>query len=532
MKIVSVMEMREIDKAAIKGLGIPGVILMENAGQSVVDAMEDFFDMEGVGKVTIVCGKGNNGGDGFVVARYLMNQDIIVDVFVVADSLTSVSGDAKKNLDILKKLGLKPQTIKTKRDIGKFRVSIYSSDIVVDAIFGTGFSGKLSGIAELIVREMNESGIAIVAVDTPSGIDSDIGSVAGMAVKAELTVTMGLPKQGQFLYPARHYVGELYVADIGFPEQTIEGVVPAGTLVDSAVVQRFLPWRAPNLHKGAFGRTLIIAGSTGMTGAAALSATSALRAGAGLVYLAIPEHLNAVLETKCTEAITIPVPHTSDGSIALDSYYGLMEKMDTIDVVAIGPGMGQQRETQKLVRKVVKDAKAPLLIDADGINALVGNLSLLKKRSMPTIVTPHPGEMARLIDMGAAEIESNKIEVARKYAAEWGVVLVLKGAPTVTAEPDGSFWLNGHVNSGLATAGSGDVLSGLIIGFLGQRTTPLAAAVSGVHIHGLCGEVLLEEIGEHAMIAGDLIDAIPRAIKKITNPNPGSGFDNSISGKS
>jgi NAD(P)H-hydrate epimerase len=519
MKIVSVKEMRAIDKAAIKGLGIPGVILMENAGQSVVDAMEDFFDMEGVGKVTVVCGRGNNGGDGFVVARYLMNQGIVVDVFVIAETLTSISGDAKKNLDVLKKLGFKPQTVKTKKDIGKLRVSIYSSDIVVDAIFGTGFSGKLGGMAAMIVRELNESGIPLVAVDTPSGIDSDIGSVAGSAVKADLTVTMGLPKQGQFLYPARHYVGELYVADIGFPEQVIEEVDPAGTLVDSTVVQRFLPWRAPNLHKGAFGRILIIAGSTGMTGAAAMSATSALRAGAGLVYLAIPEHLNPILETKCTEAITVPLPHTSDGSMAIGAYGALMERIEGVDVVAIGPGMGQNRETQKLVRKVVKDAPVPLLIDADGINALIGSLSILKKRSMPTIVTPHPGEMERLIDEGAAEIESNKIEVAQRYAAKWGVILILKGAPTVIAEPDGSFWLNGHVNSGLATAGSGDVLSGLIIGFLGQRTTALAAAVSGVHIHGLCGEVLLEEVGEHAMIAGDLINAIPKAIKRITNPD-------------
>lgn len=518
MKIVSVKEMRAIDRASIKGLGIPGVILMENAGQSVVDAMADFFEMEGVGKVTVVCGRGNNGGDGFVIARCLMNQGIAVDVFIVAESLSSISGDAKKNLDVLKKLGFKPQTVKSKNDIGKLRVSIYSSDIVVDAIFGTGFSGELRGIAGLVVREMNESGIPIVAVDTPSGINSDIGAVAGAAIKADLTVTMGLPKQGQFLYPARHYVGELYVADIGFPEQAIEKVSPRGTLVDSPVVQRFLPWRAPNLHKGAFGRILIIAGSTGMTGAAAMSGISALRAGAGLVYLAIPEHLNTVLETKCTEVITVPVPHTSDGSISLGAYGGLMERMEGVDVAAIGPGMGQNKETQKFVRKVVRDAKVPLLIDADGINALVGNLSTLKKRSMPTIITPHPGEMGRLINVSAAAIESNKIAVARQYASKWSVILVLKGAPTVIAEPDGSFWLNSHVNSGLATAGSGDVLSGLIIGFLGQRTTPLAAAVSGVHVHGVCGELLLDEVGEHAMIAGDLMDTIPEAIKKITHP--------------
>jgi hydroxyethylthiazole kinase-like uncharacterized protein yjeF len=439
-------------------------------------------------------------------------------VFLIADSLSSVTGDAKKNLDILKRLGKKPQLIKTKRDIGTLRVSIYSSDIVVDAIFGTGFSGSLGGIAEMVVGEMNESGIPLVAVDTPSGIDSDIGSVAGTAIKAELTVTMGLPKQGQFLYPARHYVGELYVADIGFPGQAIEAVAPLGTLVESGVVQRFLPWRAPNLHKGAFGRILIIAGSTGMTGAAAMSATSALRAGAGLVYLAIPEHLNPILEAKCTEVITVPVASSSDGSISMDAYGALEEKIGEVDVVAIGPGMGRNRETQELVRNVVMKTRLPLLIDADGINAMIGNLSLLKKRSMPTIITPHAGEMERLIGTGASEIEGNKIEIAREYARKWGVILVLKGAPTVIAEPDGSFWLNSHVNSGLATAGSGDVLSGLIIGFLGQRTTPIAAAVAGVHVHGLCGEILREDLGEHAMIAGDLIDAIPRAIKKITNP--------------
>ncbi|MCK4233825.1 NAD(P)H-hydrate dehydratase [candidate division WOR-3 bacterium] len=513
MRVVSVKEMREIDRIAIKQLGIPGVVLMENAGQSVVSAMEDYFDMENVENVTIVCGKGNNGGDGFVVARYLMNLETNIDVYITADPST-ISGDAKKNLNILSGLGLKPKVIKTKKDLQKLRTSMTHSDIVVDAIFGTGFSGKIQGITEDVVKELNESGINIVSVDTPSGIDSDNGAVIGEAVQADLTVTMGLPKVGQFLYPARHYVGELYVADIGFPEQVINNVEVKGTLVDNEVLRRFIPWRAPSLHKGAFGRILIIAGSTGMTGAAAMAATSALRAGAGLVYLAIPEHLNPILETKCTETITIPVPQTEEGSISLNAYTKIMDEIKKVDVVAIGPGMSQHPETQKLIRKIVENANAPLLVDADGINALVGYTKVLKKRKKPTVITPHPGEMARLINRDVREIVRNKVNLSQKYAQDWRVTIVLKGAPTVIAEQDGKFWLNSHVNSGLATAGSGDVLTGLIIGFLAQRTTPLAASVSGVYIHSLAGEILKEKIGEHSLIAGDLIDTIPQAIIK------------------
>ncbi len=513
MRVVSVKEMREIDRIAIKKLGIPGVVLMENAGQSVVSAMEDFFDLENVKEVTIVCGRGNNGGDGFVVARYLMNQKIDVCVYIIGN-VSSIVGDAKTNLDIIKGLGLKPKTIKNKSDLRKLKLSLSASDIVVDAVFGTGFSGKIRGIGEDVVKEINESGRKIVSVDTPSGIDSDTGNVSGVAIKADLTVTMGLPKTGQFLYPAKHYTGELYVADIGFPEQVIENVNAGGTLVDDEILRRFIPWRAPNLHKGAFGRILIVAGSTGMTGAAAMAATSALRAGAGLVYLAIPEHLNSILETKCTETITIPVPQTDNGSISLKAYDIIMEQASGVDVMAIGPGLSQRPETQELVKKIVKNANIPLLIDADGINALAGHTTILKKRKRPTIITPHPGEMARLINHSAGEIDKNRIIISQKYASEWGVILVLKGAPTVISDQEGKFFLNPLVNSGLATAGSGDVLTGLIIGFLAQKTTPLAAAVSGVYIHSLVGEVLKEKMGEHSIIAGDLIDAIPQAITK------------------
>ena len=511
MKIVSVKEMREIDRVAIKELGIPGVVLMENAGQGVVSAMDNYFDSESIDKVTIVCGKGNNGGDGFVVARYLMNQNIGVDVYIVGD-VSSITGDAKTNLDIIKGMGVKPRTIRNKIGVRNLMLSFSDSDVIVDAIFGTGFSGSIHGIVKDVIREINESTLRVVAVDTPSGIDSVTGNVTGEAVMADLTVTMELPKTGQFLYPGKHYVGELYIVALGFPEQVIEGVSPRGTLVDTEVVRRFMPWRAPNLHKGTFGRVLIVAGSTGMTGAAAMASTAALRAGAGLVYLAIPEHLNPVLETKCTEVITVPVPQTADGSISLEAYDTIMEKASKVDVMAIGPGMSRHPETEKLVRKIVEDVPIPLLIDADGINALAGHTTLLKKRKRPTILTPHPGEMSRLINTPVKEIEKERIAICSKYASKWSVILALKGVPTIIAKQDGAFWLNPYVNSGLATAGSGDVLTGLIIGFLAQKTTPLTSAVSGVYIHSLAGEILRKKMGEYSIIAGDLIDAISEAI--------------------
>jgi len=514
MKIVSVREMRKIDRIAIKELGIPGVVLMENAGQSVVSAMEDYFEMDTVTELTVVCGKGNNGGDGFVVSRYLLNQGKYVDIFIIGDE-KDIKGDAKKNLDILKGIGVKPKTIRSAKDLKELSLSLLHSEIVVDAIFGTGFKGEIAGISSKIVVDINESGLPIVSVDTPSGIDSNTGQVSGVAVKADMTVTMGLPKMGQFLYPAKNYVGELYVADIGFPEQVIDKVSPMGTLVDKDVIKRFIPWRASNSHKGAFGRILIIAGSTGMTGAAAMTANSALRAGAGLVYLAIPEHLNPILEEKCTETITIPVSETAKGSIGLEAYKQIMEQVSNVDVLAIGPGMSRNAETQKLIRKVVKDAAIPLLVDADGINAFEGYTDILKKRKKPTILTPHPGEMARLIESSARKVDSNRLEIAQRYASKWGIILVLKGVPTIISKYDGAYWLNNYANSGLATGGSGDVLSGLIIGFLAQKTSPLAAAVSGVYIHASAGEILKEKMGEHSIIASDLLDAIPAAIMKV-----------------
>lgn len=511
MKVVNVEDMRRIDREAIKNLGIPGAVLMDNAGQGVIASIDDYYDFEDINKVTVVCGKGNNGGDGFVVTRYLLDRNISVDVFVVGKS-SDIKGDAKINFDVVKGLGIKPKTIEDRKGLKYLRKSLSDSDIVVDAIFGTGFSGEIRGIAADVVKEINESDAGVVAVDAPSGIDCNRGEVLGTAVKANITATMGLPKMGQFLYPARHYIGELYVVDIGFPEQVIHKIDPPGTVVDSQVAARFIPWRAPNLHKGAFGRVLIVACSTGMTGAGAMAATSSLRAGAGLVYLAVPEHLNPILEEKCTETITIPVPQTESGSISMDAFDIIMDKAADVDVMAVGPGISRNVETQKLIRKLISESKLPIIIDADGINALEGNTDILKKRKQPVIVTPHPGEMSRIIDESVKSIVSNKITVCRNYAKEWQVILVLKGAPTVIAKQDGNFWVNSFVNSGMATGGSGDVLTGLIAGFLAQRTTPVGAAVGGVFIHSQAGEILKENLGEHSMIAGDLIDAIPQAI--------------------
>lgn len=514
MKVVSVEEMRSIDREAIKNLGIPGVVLMDNAAQGVIASIDDYYDFEDIHKATVVCGKGNNGGDGFVVTRYLLDRDIATDVFIVGKT-SDIKGDAKINFDVVKGLGIKPKTIRDRKGLKPIRKSLSTSDIIVDAIFGTGFSGQIRGIAAEVVKEINDSNAGVVAVDAPSGIDCNKGAVMGRVVKAQITATMGLPKIGQFLYPARHYIGELYVVDIGFPEQVVHKIDPPGTVVDDQIATRFIPWRAPNLHKGAFGKVLMVAGSTGMTGAAVMAATSALRAGCGLVYLAIPEHLNHILESKCTETITIPVPQTENGSISMDAYHTIMDRAFGVDVMAVGPGMSQHPETQDLIRKLIEKTNIPVVIDADGINAIEGNTDLLKKRKQPTIVTPHPGEMSRLIDISAGDIVSNKINICCKYAKKWGIILVLKGAPTVIAKQDGTFWVNPYLNSGLATGGSGDVLTGLVTGFLAQKTTPAGAAVGGVFIHSQAGEIVREHMGEYSMIASDLIDAIPQAITEI-----------------
>lgn len=512
MKLVKPDEMREIDKRAIEEVGIPSIVLMENAGRGAVDEMEKEFGSVASKKMVVVCGKGNNGGDGFVIARWLIKRKAGVTVFLIGKE-KDISGDARINLEILLKMDTEIKEIISKDGLSLLSKSLNNADIVVDAIFGTGFKGEIKGLTAHIVDLINESSIPVVSVDVPSGLNAECGSVENVCVKATLTCTMCLPKRGLYLYPGKMYRGKLQVIDIGTPHSLFNNV--AVELTDISLASAILPQRPPYGHKGTFGKVLVLAGSPGLTGAATLVSLSALKSGAGLVYLGVPHSLNNILEAKATEVVTIPLPETSAHTLSNSAMGTLNTYIEGIDVIAIGPGVGVHTDTRKLMLEIMETVNLPVIIDADGINNL--DRSDFGNNHSPLVLTPHPGELSRLIGESIDYIDKNRIDVAINLAREWNVVLVLKGAPTVIASPDGRCYLNTTGNSALATAGSGDVLTGVIAGLYAQKTDLLQSAVLGVYIHGLSGDLAAEEKTEYGVIAGDVMENIPEAIKRITD---------------
>jgi len=509
----TVKEMKSIDNRAITKHGIPGLVLMENAGRGVVKVIENCFDLSRSPKVTIVCGSGNNGGDGMVVCRHLQAAGAVPKCFLLGKK-KKLRGDARTNLDILESAGF--HIVEMENSVTReFTEHLQQSDLLVDAIFGTGFEGKLEGLAARVVERMCGSGIPIVAVDCPSGVNSDDGRVENLCVNATVTVTMCLPKTGLFLYPGREAVGQLWVADIGIPESiTSEAGVVAQVLESHEIV---LPPREPAGYKTTFGQVAVISGSTGMTGAGAMASCACLRCGAGMVTLCLPESLNIALEAKLTAVMTYPLPETAAKTLSLNALRAIEPLLRKIDVIAIGPGLSTHPETAKLVSSLIQKVTVPMVVDADAINAMSGRVHLFKKRKAPTVITPHPGEMARLTGLPASEIMEDRLGVASRFAAESSAVTVLKGAPTVIASPDGKVFINPKGNSGLATAGSGDVLTGIIAGMLSQGLDPVEAAKTSVYLHGLAGDIVADQYTEYGVVATDLLEAIPSAINSILN---------------
>lgn len=516
MKVVTAEEIRRIDRRAIEEYGILGVVLMENAGHNVVLSMIDCYGNLRGKKVSIVAGKGNNGGDGFVVARHLFNRDIRVEVYLLDES-DDVKGDAKINLDILKKAGIPLYESATLKDLEK---PLRDADIIVDAIFGTGISSKVTKPYSDAINAINSAGKPVVSIDIPSGVSSDTGEILGVAVKANLTVTFVLPKRGLLVFPGAEYSGVLKIADIGIPKGIVEEEDIKCHILTSKDIKALLPKRSPNSHKTSFGHLLVIAGSAGKTGAAAMTSLSALRVGAGLVTLSIPASLNDLLEMKTTEVMTLPLPETDDLTLSVYAENILKEIFPKMTATALGPGLSTHPETVKLVRHLISNIEHPIVIDADGVNALIGHLETLKDAKGPLILTPHPGEMARLLDITSKEIQKDRIGIAQKFALKHKVYLVLKGARTIISDPDGNIFINPTGNPGMATAGTGDVLTGMIGGLIAQGMEPLAAAKTAVYLHGLAGDQAAEEIGEMGMIASDIIERIPKAIKFLKSDSP------------
>ena len=503
MKLVTAQEMRTIDATTIEQYGIPGIVLMENAGRHVAEVVREMLRDVPDGNVFIVCGKGNNGGDGFVVARHLANEGHDVNVALLGSG-ADLPGDAGTNYQIARNMGI---PIDENADEDTLWASVVLADIIVDAILGTGSSGEARGMARTAIDAINAGDAWVVAVDIPSGIDSDTGTVAGVAVRADVTVTFGLPKLGLSQYPGIHYRGELRVADITIPRDLLVSSALKANLVTPETAEGMLPERGEAIHKGDAGRVLVVAGSAGMTGAAALCSLGAVRSGAGLVTLACPAGLNDILEAKCTEVVSLPLPETSAHSLAPAAKAEVLNCARHCDVVALGPGLSQHHETATFVRETVPAIPSTLVMDADGINCLDADLSILRERGAPTIITPHPGELARLMGTTIEEVQADRIAAARVAAAEIGCVVVLKGAASVIAEPAGEVWINSTGNHGMASGGTGDVLTGVISAFAAGGAGPIEAAVAGVYYHGLAGDMAGEK-GRRGLTATDLLTTL------------------------
>jgi hydroxyethylthiazole kinase-like uncharacterized protein yjeF len=505
MKVVNAEEMGLIDNLTIRKYGIPSLQLMERAGRAVALRVREDF---GKGNIVILVGPGNNGGDGLVAARYLKRYKFKVKVYLLFEE-KNMSEDARVQLERIKKSRI-PYVFS--REIHNEELK---DAIIIDALFGTGLKREISGrIAELI-ETINNSGNPVVAVDIPSGISSDDGSIMGKAIKADLTVTFGLPKRGHLLYPGSEYTGRLYVEDIGFPEELIKSKDLRVELLEKEFVKNLIPQRKRYSHKGTYGHLLIIAGSRGKTGACLLAARAALRTGAGLVTVGVPESLLQVFESRVTDEMCLGLPDRGDGLLKKDAIDLILEFIKKPGrVIAIGPGIGVSEDTKVIIKELIEQTEVPMVIDADGINCLQGMAEILKNKKGDIVLTPHPGEMARLTGLQIEEIERRRIDLPQELSLKYGATIVLKGVPTVIGH-NGNSYVNPTGNPGMAKAGSGDVLTGIIGGLMAQGLTGLDSAILGVYLHGLAGDIGASHKGGHSLLASDIIEYIPDAFKEL-----------------
>jgi len=506
MRLVTNAEMKKIDGWAIRKFGLSGPVLMENAGRGCVEVLEKYFDPANL-KVLVVCGKGNNGGDGFVIARHLCNRHASVKT-VLLERENELKGDALRNLRLLKNAR---NEIITASRVSQLRVltQVFHPDVIIDAVFGTGFSGIPQGLYAQAIDLMNESDAFILSVDIPSGINGNDGKCTKRCVIADATATMCLPKRGHYLFPGRAFCGELHVIDIGIPYSLIDDGFPRTVEYDD--ISSLLPFRPPDGNKGTFGNILVIAGARGFGGAAAMASLAALKAGAGLVRLAAPRGVVDSLEGKLLEVVKVPLEQTEEETISPPAVETLKPFLKSSTAIVVGPGITTNPETTIFLEELLSMVNVPCILDADAINIIAQNPRIMKKIRAPVIMTPHPGELARLIKSTPRQINNERFDIAIECAGKFNCVLVLKGAPTVIAAPDGAVYVNTTGNSGLASAGTGDVLVGLISGFVAQRQSLLNAAMTGVFMHGLAADLAIEEGSEYALTAADLLEYLPRA---------------------
>ncbi len=517
MKILTSAQMKEIDRRTIEEVGIPGPVLMENAGIQIFRFLQSvilpYVDED---KIVIVAGKGNNGGDGLVIARHLWNNGMTPQVLLLG-AKQEIRGDAALNLGIAEKIGLPVKEIRSEADWKTHQRRFKEASVIIDAIFGTGLTKPAEGLYARAIEDINRSAAFTVAVDIPSGLSSDSFEIIGPAVKADVTVTLGAPKIAHVLPPAEEWIGELMIADISIPRPFFDSPAQKLEMVEKRDLLLSFQKRKKDSHKGTYGHLFIIAGSFGKTGAALMAAKAALKTGAGLVTVGTPRSCLPMVARGMAELMTEPLAETDEGTISAEALPQARTLVKGKDALLIGPGISTNDSTAEFLARLGPGLRLPVVIDADGLNILSKRPALLKKLPRPAILTPHPGEFARLVDLPLREVIKRKLQLAPEFARKHGVYLVLKGYRTLTSAPDGRTFINPTGNPGMATGGTGDVLSGMIASFLMQEKEPLRAALAAVYIHGLSGDLAAGKIGERALVAGDLIRFLPRALKTLAD---------------
>ncbi len=502
-KVLTPERMGEADRAAIAS-GIPSFSLMTRAGREVGRAAVRVMGGIYGRRVVIICGKGNNGGDGLVAASYLTKLGALCRVDTIEDP-DAMKGDARRALDLF---GVE----QTRRFVpSNLERELERADLVIDAIMGTGFKGTLSGPAAEAVGLIESAGIPVVSVDIPSGVDGRTGRVEGPAVRADVTVTFGALKPGLLLQPGIQHAGAVEVVDIGIPTELLAEDLQ---LVEPSDVAELLPPRPLGAHKRSVGKVLVVAGHPGMAGAAALAALGALRTGAGLVRTAVPESIAAGLDVAILESLTVALPENREGGLRQEAVDQVLELAAQANVLAVGPGLSRDEETLKCVHRILDEVDIPIVLDAEGVNAFAGRAQDLRTRKAPTVLTPHSGELSRLLGTTATQIDGDRVSAALEGARVTGATLLLKGFGTVVANPQGEAVLVGRGGPVLATGGTGDVLTG-VIAALATSNDPFKAAWGGAYLHGAAGEVLAESVGDRGVIAGDLLDVIPHVIAAV-----------------
>ena len=516
MRVLNAAQMRDADRQTIDDIGIPSMVLMENAGRQVVAALEAAYDDLSDRSVAVLCGPGNNGGDGFVVARTLHQRGVDVSVFVIA-TMAAIKGDARLNVEILGRLGLTVVEISDEQAWDLHFSEISQCDLIVDAIFGTGLKSPLTGMMETVAADVNASGIPVIAIDLPSGLSADHAEPIGECLRAAITVTLAAPKLPLVLPPGEAQAGTIVVADIGIPPEVIDNLAgPRLELLTREAMREIVQPRESDSHKGDYGHVLIVAGSRGKTGAAHLAAVGALRSGAGLVSLATPRSSQPIVAAMGAEYMTVPLEETAEGTVAAGALQAILDLEQ--DVIAVGPGLGAGPDVTVFVRELMEKSESPLVLDADALNALASDPDLLQSGggSRPIIITPHPGEMSRLANTSVDEVQASRVDVARDFAVQHQIYVVLKGYRTLIATPEGKVFINPLGNPGMATGGTGDVLVGVLSAWLAQLLDAEAACKIAVYLHALAGDLTEADEGEVAMTAGDLAAHLGDAVLELT----------------